>query len=290
MPTQPNTDANPNANRRNALRLALLGFAVVAVILTGIALAGAPATPGGQAGGNAATATPAPTPTCAGPVNSDGSHYECFPAPPTMTDFQKQYQGKLSSSQRQNIQRYEAAMAAAASTDGTPAPTPTPQLEGVTISLFTADRVDDLRKLLEGSSAAEIECYYEPSVADGPYAPGCEAYAPVSKMRHIADLDWALNIEDFPPPPMPSSRSMSSSPQTWWDPHGVNGWRSAGIDGQQDNLSRIKVGIIDFGFKNLRSRLPNSAVIVAAHCWDDNGQLSKGVGDAVSNLNAMPGG
>ena len=48
----------------NALRLALLGFAVVVLILTGIALACAPEAPGGQDGGNAAaTATPETTAT-----------------------------------------------------------------------------------------------------------------------------------------------------------------------------------------------------------------------------------
>ena len=94
MLTQPNTDAD----RPNALRLALLGFAVGALILTAIALACGPAAPGGQSGGGA-TPTPAaedgshatPTPTYTTGGTASASELATLRAIPTATPYPPGY-------------------------------------------------------------------------------------------------------------------------------------------------------------------------------------------------------
>ena len=77
------THTNTDANRSNALRIALLGFALGALVLVAIALACGPAAPSEQGGGAvAATATPEATATMV--INAES--VDTSTPPPTETN------------------------------------------------------------------------------------------------------------------------------------------------------------------------------------------------------------
>ena len=259
MLTQPNTDSD----RPNALRVVLLGFAVCALILTAIALACGPVAPGGQDSTPEGTAEPAntPTPTACTPEDVQ-SNPDCFLPFPTLSDFRKKYDKFGLGNVMEDYEKAQEAARASGATGGTPAPSPTPHTLDIRISVDKNARLTELTNLLNQHGITDVDCY-EAANAISAY---CRAVVPVSLMKTLADTGWVLNMMPVPPAVLSSSPSVAPG-QTLLDPHGVADWSSAytGQRDPNDDDSRIKVGVLNGGFTDLRIARP-LATIAAAHC------------------------
>ena len=157
--------------------------------------------------------------------------------------------------------------------------------ELILIRLFTdtAERVDTVKAFLEDNGAREVNCYKGSSedVIKGE----CSATAPVSLLRSLAEQPGVLRInKEYVLQPASNLQSPSSQ-QTPADAHGATTWRLAGADG-----TGVKVGIIDYGFKDFRTRLPNLTPAAKPFCYDTNGVLSKtNISSCESNIGLPPG-
>ena len=259
--------------RRNTFRLLALTLAVGLIALALVALACGPAAPGGQDGGTPDDPTPTPTQT--------GGLPDEPPPTPTLTQLEQQY-APVAGNLVYKIAEYEAASGAGGASGSSGQPTPTPEL--IMISLFTdtADRVDTVKEFLEDNGAREINCYKgsEEDVIKGE----CYATVPVSLLRSLADQPGVLRMDEERPAMPQSNPPSPSSQQTPADAHGARAWRLAGADG-----AGVKVGIIDYGFKDFRTRLPNLTPAVKPFCYGTNGVLSKtSISSCESNIGQAP--
>ncbi len=266
--------------RRNAFRLLVLMLALSLVAVALVALACGPAAPGEQDGPPEPTATaePAGTTDQSTPTPTGGLPDEPPPTPP-LTQLQRQYTN-LGSNLTDKIAEYEAASGAGGASGSSDQPTPTPELIFIRLFTDTAERVDTVKEFLEDNGAREINCYKGSSedVIKGE----CSATAPVSLLRGLAEHPGVLRIaKDYPSVPA-SNLPSPSSQQTPADAHGAMAWRLAGANG-----AGVKVGIIDYGFKDFRTRLPNLTPAAKPFCYDTSGNLDK-VNISVCETNIGP--
>ena len=251
--------------RRNTLRRLVLTLAVSLTAVALVALACGPSAPSGQD-----DPTPEPTavaePTAA--LTDESSDDNDFPPPtPTLTQLERQYTN-LTGNLIQKIEDHEAASGAGGASGSSDQPTPTPELIPLVIYTDTADRVDDLKSFLENNATSDIQCAKgsNENLVKG----SCGAVVPVSLLRSLADQPGVLRIDKMRTLKPASNLPSPSSQQTPADAHGAAAWRLAGANG-----SGVKVGIIDYGFKDFRTRLPNLTPAAKSFCYDTSGNLDK---------------
>ena len=251
--------------RRNTLRRLVLTLTVSLIAVALVALACGPSAPAGQD-----DPTPEPTantePTAA-PTDEASDDNDLPPPTPTLTHLERQYTN-LDGNLIQKIEDHEAASGAGGASGRSDQPTPTPELMLVGIFTDTAERADTAKEFLEDNGAREINCYK--GSGEDVIKGKCSAYVPISLLRSLAEQPGFLRIAKIYPSQPASNLSSPSSQQTPADAHGATAWRLAGADG-----TGVKVGIIDYGFKDFRTRLPNLTPAAKPFCYDSSGNLDK---------------
>ena len=249
----------------NAVRLTIMAAAMALIALVIVALACGPSAPAGQD-------EPAPEPTAtaeptAAPTDESSDANDSLPPPPTRTQLERQYPN-LDGNLIQKIEQHEAASGAGGASGSSDQPTPTPELIDLIIFLDTADRTDEIQNFLEDNNVSRINCVKGRS--DSLVKGSCGATVPVSLLRSLAEQSGVLRIEKALPTWPASNLPSPSSQQTPADAHGAIAWRLAGADG-----AGVKVGIIDYGFKDFRTRLPNLTPAAQPFGYDTSGNLVK---------------
>ena len=256
--------------RQTALKYTLLTAAAGLIIACWLVLAGAcgPAAPAAQTATSTDETLNTPTPTPDSDLAADG--LPAVPPPlPTLTRLDREYTN-VDSYLRDKIEQYEAAQAASGASGASGnSEQPTPELIQVSAFTDTGDRVEALQRFMKDNGSAQLSCGRGP---EGSIVKGqCSAYIPVSLLRLLAKQPGVVLImrTDIVQKPA-SGLSSPTLQQTVVDAHGVTPWRLAGATG-----SEVKVGIIDFGFKDFRTRLPRFAGSVHPFCYDSSGNLDK---------------
>ena len=256
--------------RQIALKYTLLTAAAGLIIACWLVLAGAcgPAAPAAQTATSTDETLNTPTPTPDSDLAADG--LPAVPPPlPTLTRLDREYTN-VDSYLRDKIEQYEAAQAASGASGASGnSEQPTPELIQVSAFTDTGDRVEALQRFMKDNGSAQLSCGRGP---EGSIVKGqCSAYIPVSLLRLLAKQPGVVLImrTDIVQKPA-SGLSSPTLQQTVVDAHGVTPWRLAGATG-----SEVKVGIIDFGFKDFRTRLPRFAGSVHPFCYDSSGNLDK---------------
>ena len=263
----------------NAVRLTIMAAAMALIALVIVALACGPSAPAGLE-----DATPEPTaaaePTAA--PTDEPSDDNDWPLPTlTLTPLERKYPN-LIGNLPDKIAEYEATSSARGAAGSSDQPTPTPELILVGIFTDTPERADTAKEFLEDNGAREINCYKGSS--DDVIKGKCSAYVPVSLLRSLAEQPGFLRIDRMYPSRPASNLRSPSSQQTPADSHGATAWRLAGADG-----TGVKVGVIDYGFKDFRTRLPNLTPAAKPFCYDTNGVLSKiDISGCESNIGLPP--
>ncbi len=268
--------------RRKAVSLLVLTLAVGLIVLALIALACGPSAPAGQDDGATEptatvtpTATPTPTPSIDCDDEENQGHPVCIGPPPTLSDFQKKYSKYGMSGLLEDYEKaQEQAGGASGASGDSPGPSPTPHTLEIRIFVDEDARLTELADLLNRHEVEYIRCF-ESTTGSLPY---CRAVVPVSLLKTLADTGWVLHLMEIPPANL-SSLPNAAPGQTIRDPHGVVNWSSI-YNGQRDpnnSNSRIKVGVLNGGFTNLRTTRP-LATIAGAYCWDNQETLQQGSG------------
>ena len=263
--------------RRKTARRIIMALALGMIALVIVALACGPSAPAGQDD----DATPEPTATAV-PTDEPSDDNDFPPPTPTLTQLERQYPNMDGNLKRQ-IEQHEATSEARGASGSSDQPTPTPELILILLLTDTAERVDAAKEFLEDNGAREINCYKGSSedVIKGE----CSAYVPVSLLRSLAEQTGVLRIERMYPSRPQSSLQSPSSQRNPVEAHGVTAWRLAGADG-----SGVKVGIIDYGFKDFRTRLPNLTPAAKPFCYSASGTLDKvNISVCESNIGLPPG-
>ena len=112
-------------------------------------------------------------------------------------------------------------------------------------------RLTELTTLLNQHGITDVDCY-ESTAGHSPY---CTAVVPVSLLKTLADTGWVSKMMIASLPSL-SSLPNAAPGQTIRDPHWAANWRPH-YNGQRDpnnSNSRIKVGVLNGGFTNLRTK------------------------------------
>ena len=255
--------------RQTTLKYTLLTATVGLIIICWLVLAGAcgPAAPAEQTATSTDETLNTSTPTPDSDLANDG--LPAVPPPtPTLTRLEREYP-HLGGTLRDKIEQYEATQGASGAAGASGQATP-PTVELVPLSIYTdtADRVDDIKLFLQYNGATQISCGKGSGrdVIKGV----CSAYTPTSLLRRIAKQPGVVRVAQVHDLIWLSDLQSPSSQQTPENRHGVISWRLAGATG-----AGVKVGIIDYGFKDFSTRLPRFANSVHPFCYDATGNVNK---------------